>query len=221
MKQKKILLRIIGVSLLSAFTIRAFSQEQQTNYESRPTPKFGIKGGVNLSNLYADNVNDENMKVGGNLGVYAKLPVTHGFSIQPEVLYSNKGAQLNYNNALMGSGKYKFNLNYIEVPVLGVVNVAKNFNIHAGAYAAFLTSAKIKNVDNNGDVNGVKELNKDNFQTFDWGLVGGVGFDISNVTLGARYNYGLKEIGKPGSIAEQVVNNAKNSAVSIYVGFAF
>lgn len=221
MKRKKILVKVIGITLLSVVTIRAFSQEQQTNYESKLSPKFGIKGGINLSNLHADDVDDEHMKVGANFGVYAKLPITTGFSIQPEVLYSMKGAQLNYNNALMGSGKYRFNLNYVEVPVLAVFNVAKNFNIHAGGYAAYLASVKVKDVDNEGNVNHVDELNKDNFQTFDYGLIGGIGFDISNVTLGARYNYGLKEIGKSGTFAGEVANNAKNSAVSIYVGFAF
>ncbi|MDH7464271.1 porin family protein [Chitinophagaceae bacterium 26-R-25] len=219
MKQKKVLVKVIGITLLSAITIRAFSQEQQTDYENKLTPKFGIKGGVNLTNLYADDVNDEHMKVGGNVGVFAKLPITKGLSIQPEVLYSMKGSQVNYSN-LLGDGKYRFNLNYVEVPVLAVINVAKNFNIHAGGYAAFLASAKIKDVDNNGDVNGVKELNKDDFQTFDYGLVGGFGFDISDVTLGARYNYGLKEIGRSG-VSGQLVNNAKNSAISLYVGFAF
>jgi hypothetical protein len=222
MKQKKILVKVIGITLLSAITIRAFSQEQQTNYESKLTPKIGIKGGINFTNLRTPDVDDRNMKVGGNVGVYAKLPVSSGFSIQPELLYSMKGAQLNYNSALMGSGKYKYNLNYVELPLLAVFNVGKNFNIHVGPYAAFLASAKVKDVDASGNVNHTSEFNKDDFRTFDYGLAGGVGFDVNNFTLGARYNYGLNEIGKPGtSFAGEAANNAKNSGFSIYVGFAF
>lgn len=185
---------------------------------SRRTPTFGIKGGINLTNLYVDNVSDEHMKVGANAGIYAKLPVATGFSIQPEMLYSMKGAQEDYNN-VFGSGKYRFNLDYLEIPVAAVINVAKNFNIHAGPYVAFLLSAKVKDVDANGNINGVTQLNKDNFQSTDWGLFGGVGFDIGGATLGARYTRGFQEIGKAG-LSGNLTQNSKNSGFSFYVGFA-
>jgi hypothetical protein len=40
----------------------AFAQVQQTSEESTLTPKFGIKGGVNLTNMFVEDVSDENMK---------------------------------------------------------------------------------------------------------------------------------------------------------------
>ena len=181
-------------------------------------PSFGINGGLNLSNLYVNEVGDENIKPGAHAGFYAKLPIAGGVSIQPEVVYSMKGSQINYNNVLLGSGKYRFNLNYIDVPVLAVFNVTRNFNIHAGPYASFLVSAKVKDVDSEGNVNGVTELNKDNFHSIDYGAVAGIGFDIENVSLGARYNYGMREVGKEGR-ANDVTNGAKNSVVSFYIGF--
>jgi hypothetical protein len=209
--------------LLAAFTgilTAAKAQEQQTTTESTLTPKFGIKGGVNLTNLYVDDVEDENMKVGLNAGVFVKLPVTRGFSIQPEVLYSSKGAKLRYNN-VFGEGEYRYNLNYVEVPLLAVFNLGKNFNIHAGPYAAFLASANIKRLDTeSGDVDHIADLDTDDFEKFDYGLTGGLGFDVDKFTLGARYNYGLNEIGKDG-IAGQATKNSKNSAFTFYIGFAF
>lgn len=205
---------------LTAFVSIAFAQEQQTTTESSLQPKFGIKGGVNLSNLYVDEVEDENMKVGLNIGVFAKMPITKGFSIQPELLYSSKGAKLKYNN-LFGEGEYRYNMNYVELPVLAVFNLGKNFNIHAGPYAALLTSANIKRLDkDNGDIDHIADLDTDDFNRFDYGLVGGVGFDIENFTLGARYNYGLHEIGKDG-IAGQATKNSKNSAFTFYIGIGF
>lgn len=200
-------------------TGKVSAQEQRTMEERRLTPKFGIKGGVNLTNLYIDNTTDENMKVGANVGVYAKIPVVRGFSVQPEVAYSMKGAQENYNN-VFGSGKYRFNLDYLEVPVAAVINITPNFNIQAGPYVAFLLSAKVKDVDQNGNINGVTELNKDNFRSTDAGLFGGVGFDVGNVTLGARYTRGFNEIGKPG-VSGNVTQNSKNSGFTFFVGFAF
>lgn len=209
--------------LLTALTgsiTAAVAQEQQTTTESTLQPKIGIKGGINLSNLYVDDVKDENMKVGANFGVFAKFPITKGFSIQPEVLYSSKGAKLTYDN-IFGSGEYRFNLNYIEVPVLAVFNVSKNINLQAGGYAAYLTSANIKRLKSgSSEADDVADLKTDNFKRFDYGLVGGVGFDIQNFTIGARYNYGLNEIGD-GGIAGEATKNSKNSAFTFYIGLGF
>jgi len=184
-------------------------------------PKLGIKGGVNFTTLYSSDVSTSHMKTGFNAGVFAKLPVTRGFSIQPELLYSLKGAKSKYDNFVQGSGEYRFNLGYIELPVLAVVNLGSNFNIHAGGYAAYLVNANVKNVNNNGDIQGATELNTSDFNRWDFGLAGGVGFDIEHFTLGARYNYGLSHIGKSSSLAGQLAGNAKNAGFSIYAGFGF
>jgi outer membrane protein with beta-barrel domain len=217
---KRIMCAAILLAALTTGT-RSFAQVQQTTDESFLTPKFGIKGGVNLTNMFVDEVSDENMKVGFNAGFFAKLPVTRGFSIQPELLYTSKGAKETYNNIIEGKGEYRFNLNYIELPVLAVINVAKNFNIHAGPYVSYLAAANIKNLHDDHSQDEIAELDADNFNRFDYGLVGGLGIDISNFTIGARYNYGLREIGKSGSLSGQVTKDSRNSAISLYIGVGF
>lgn len=223
MKQQLMSVKGLVAVLLGLITTGSVSaQVQQTSSEWKRTSKIGIKAGANFSNLYVDDVKDENIKAGLNLGLYAKLPIAKGVSIQPELLYSSKGAKISYNNPLIG-GDYRFNLNYLEVPVLAVFNVGKNFNIHAGGYAAYLTSANVKAEDNGSSNEELISFNEDQFNRFDYGLVGGLGFDIKNVTLGARYNYGLNQIGeKNGSVlSSQVLRNAKNNNISVYVGFGF
>jgi len=206
-------------SVVTVLTVNA--QEQQTAGEATLSPKFGIKAGINLSNLYVDEVEDENMKLGLNAGFYAKLPITRGFSLQPELIYSNKGAKLRYDNFVLGEGEYRFNLHYVELPVMAVINVLPNFNIHAGPYVSFLAGADIKDMNDDGSIENVRDLNADNFNRFDFGVSAGLGFDIQNITLGARYNYGLTEIGKSGSLSGQLTRDAKNSAISVYIGFGF
>jgi hypothetical protein len=44
-------------------------------------------------------------------------PITNSVSIQPEISYTTKGAELSYNNAF-ANGTATFKTNYIEVPVL-------------------------------------------------------------------------------------------------------
>ena len=216
--KKSALLLILAVfataSLVSA-------QEQQSAVESSISPKFGVKAGVNLANLYVDEVDDENMKLGLNLGLFAKIPLTRGLSIQPELLYSSKGAKLSYDNILLGEGEYRFNLNYVDLPVLAIINVAKNINIQAGGYVSYLASANIKDLESDGTINNIKELKADDFNRFDYGLVGGVGIDVQLFTLGVRYNYGLKEVGEAGSLSGRLTQNSKNSVISLYAGIGF
>jgi hypothetical protein len=208
------------LSLVFGMVVVVSAQEQQTSAEKSLTPKFGIKGGLNLSNLYTDQADNNNLKTGLNLGFYAKIPLTKGFSIQPELIYSGKGAKLTYNNFILGKGEYRFNLNYVEVPVLAVINLASNLNIQAGGYVSYLASANIKDLKNDGTIKNITDLKADNFNRFDYGLVGGIGVDVMNFTIGARYNYGLQELGSSG-IAGQLTKNSKNSVIALYIGFGF
>jgi hypothetical protein len=218
MRHKLVLL--LSLSLLVIFsTVQA--QEQQTSAESSLATKFGIKGGLNLTNLHSNDFADNSLKAGFNAGIFAKIPVTPGFSVQPELLYSVKGNKSDYNNFIEGNGQYRYNLGYIELPLLAVVNLAKNFSLHGGGYAAYLTNADIKDVNNNGNINGITELNANNFNRWDFGLAGGAAFDIENFTIGARYNYGLTNISKSGNFSTTVLGSAKNNGLSIYIGFGF
>ena len=212
-----------GIAIAASLFISGsiFAQEQQTSAESTLSPKFGIKGGLNLTNLFVDDVNDERVRLGLHGGVYAKLPITKGFSIQPEFLYSGKGAKVEYSNFLQGSGEYRFNLHYVEMPVLAVINIAKNFNVHAGPYVAYLAGANITDLKEDGTINDIMDLKADNFNRFDYGLAAGLGIDVQNFTIGARYNYGLKEIGKSGSLSGQLTKESKNSALQLFVGIGF
>lgn len=218
MKLKKIIPAqyVIAASLMLLTVTPLLAQEQKTSSDATLTLKIGIKGGVNFTNMYVDDVEDENMKIGFNLGLFAKLPVTRGLSIQPEILYSVKGSKVTYDLGVLGSNEYRFNLNYVEVPVLAVINVAKNFNLQAGGYAGYLAQANIKR-EKDGPNDQIADLNEDNFNRFDYGLVGGLGIDVESVTIGARYNYGLREIGKADNFGSRALKNSKNSAISLYV----
>ncbi len=204
---------------LLLLNIQSINAQTSSEYGILNT-SFGVKGGVNLSNLYVKDVTDENTKVGFQAGLFAKVPVAESFSIQPELIYSLKGAQLEYNNAFV-KGKASFNLHYVELPILGVFNIAKNFNVHVGTYVAYLAGVNVKNKTENeaGTFNFEKEVNRENFQKFDYGLAGGLGIDTKNVGFGIRYNYGLQEIGKERQFFGQAYNfpRAKNSVIQAYL----
>lgn len=176
------------------------------------TATYGFKGGLNFSNLYTDTVDDNNVLTGFNAGLYAKFSITNSIAIQPEISYTTKGAELVYNNTF-AEGTAKFNINYIEVPVLLVMNLTDNFNIHVGPYAAYMVSGKTTNDSNFGSSQ--SELDTNDFNKFDAGIAGGLGIDLDAVNFGVRYNYGLTKIGKDNSFLS---SDAKNSVLSAYIG---
>ncbi|MFE3867228.1 porin family protein [Flavobacterium sp. LS2P90] len=179
--------------------------------------KFGLKGGVNFSNLYTDNADDENVLTGFNIGLYAKVPVTNSISIQPEIYYTGKGAEVAYSTPVNGTAKFK--LNYIEVPVMLVANVTKNFNVQVGPYAGYLISGKTTN--ESGTYNFQDNIDTDDFNKIDAGVAAGLGIDLETVSFGVRYNYGLTKVGKENSTTNQTYPDAKNSVLSIYGAFSF
>lgn len=194
--------------------------------DNNPGPHFGFKGGLNLSQLYVEqlNVEDENMKAGINFGVFAKIPITNIFSVQPEVLYSSAGSKLSYGGSDIQNflgiepGEVRFNLNYIQVPIALAINIGA-LNIHAGPYFSYLLSANVKDL-RSSDLNSttVVTLDTEDFNRFDYGVMFGVGFDVRTVTIGARYNYGLREIGN-SNLAGKLTENSKNGVGQIYIGF--
>ena len=207
MKNTSKLLAIVAFCVLSSL------QAQTSGSDSG----FGIKGGVNFSNLYTKDVTDQNVLTGFNVGVFAKVAVTDRFALQPELIYTTKGAELKYNNAFaQGTGKFK--LDYIEIPVLLKINISDNFNIHAGPYAAFLISSKVTNEDSNGNINFEDQVDPNDLNKFDYGLAAGLGFDFDDFGIGARYNYGLSTVGKERTFLGTTYTfpDSKNSVLSIY-----
>lgn len=199
------------VLLLITLSTGAFAQEA------------GLKGGLNFSNLYVNNVDDENMKVGFNAGVYYKAQLVKQLAIQPEINYSLKGAEVIYDNTFLGlgNGKYRFNLSYVDVPVAIKVNPIGNFYVEAGPYVSLLTTVKVKRIYDDGNKEVISEMDRDSFNTLDYGFFGGVGFNFTGGSLGVRYNYGLQEIGASGTTAAQATEDSKNSVLQVFMSFPF
>lgn len=171
-----------------------------------------------MSNLYGsgDDVNDNNILYGFNAGVYATLPISDFVAIQPEVLFTTKGAKLEYSGLVDGDAKFK--LNYIEVPLLVRVNITKNFNVHAGGYASYLVSSKVTG---SGDIEFNEDVNRDDLNKFDAGIAAGVGVDFDPISIGVRYNYGLTTVGKERTVLGNTYTfpDAKNSNLTLYLSY--
>lgn len=180
-------------------------------------PVFGLKGGLNYSNLAGVDSQDDNARVGFNAGVFGRTDPEAMFGLQAELLYSTKGNRTTYN-AFFGlvDQEVDFNLNYLELPVLASLRLADIVDIQLGGYLAYLASAKVKT---SGDLgSGSDNLDKDNFKSIDAGIAGGVAFNVgANLQVGIRYLHGLTDVVDNDAL-HNMVGDAKNRCVQVYLG---
>lgn len=201
---------------ITLFLVVAITSVSQLAFAQDNGLRVGIKGGLNVTNLYVNDVDDENPRYGFHVGVYTQLFESDVFAIQPEILYSTKGTRIEDNSALYDA-TLDFNLNYIDIPVLAVFKLGDAAEIHVGPYFGYLLNA---NVDVDGDVDGSDDIDRDNFKSWDYGLSAGIGFNVGPVQLGARYNYGLQKIAD-SNLADDILGDSKNSNAQVFISFNF
>jgi len=197
-----------------AVTASSLAFAQQTPSSSSNPVTFGVKGGMNVSSLSKDEgLDDQKSKIGFNAGVFANIPIAESFSIQPEVIYNDLGSKSTRKTNFGGNeykADYSTNLGYIAVPVMFQYNLIPNLYLEAGPEFGFLVSAKDKlktSTNGNTDNSMTSTLNKDDFQTFNFGIGIGAGYYFTqNLGLTARYTAGVTDIFKNNS-GDAVRNN--------------
>lgn len=180
---------------------------------------FGVKVGGSLTNFVGKDVTSSSSYVFGfHGGLVANIDLTERFSVQPELLYSMKGAK---DEATVGSTTIKGTqrLNYVELPIL----VKAKFNsvfVEAGPQVGALVSAKSKVEGGSLDA---EVSNKDQFNTVDFGYAVGAGYQLeSGLMVGLRYNGAFSNVAQvviAGSQSTQA--KARNNAFQVYVGYMF
>ena len=162
---------------------------------------FGVKGGLNISSLSGEDVEDFDAKTGFHFGVVAEFMLSEAFAVQPELLFSTRGASVSEDG-----DDYSLNLNYITLPLLAKFYPVTGFSIEGGVLPAFNISAKEKYNDESADL--------ENIKNFDFGAAIGAGYVLpSGLFFQARYNFGLSEIVKDV--------DAQNRVMQLSIGYLF
>jgi opacity protein-like surface antigen len=169
----------------------------------------GAKVGVNFAKVTgAGTEGTPDQKAGLVVGGFVEAAVTPQFSVQPEFLYSMKGAKDSSS-----SPEIKLNADVVEIPVLAKFKFATKSQAHpfvlGGPGFAFVTKAKITDGTNEIDLK-----DQDLVETFDTSFIIGGGVDISNILIEARYDWGLRDLDKTTDVA-------KDRTFSVLVGYSF
>ena len=104
-------------------------------------------------------------------------------------------------------------MDYINIPILANVYVAKNFAVKVGLQPGFNTTDKIK-VTANG-MSAEMDLSKVGLESksFDLSLPVGISYEFNNIVIDGRYNLGLTEVVED--------TDSKNSVFQFTVGYKF
>ena len=170
-----------------------------TGFSQAQMLKFGLKGGVNFANYTGGDISGVDFKTitSYHMGAVMELKVFENFAIQPELLYSTQGSELE------GFGEQvKNELGYLSLPVLAKFYLTTNkLSLELGPQASVLVSERSK-VDT-GDSN-----------TFDFAVAGGLSYKITDgLFVSGRYAAGLTEPKKDADV--------KNSVIQFAVGYMF
>ena len=149
---------------------------------------YGVKGGLNISNVIGEDADGAKSKVGFHAGVFAGFPVADKLSIQPELVYSAQGSKFEVS----GEDDVIQNAGYLNIPVLAKYNIASGFYGATGPQLGFLLSAKAKMGDIETDI-------KDLYKKTDFSWAFGIGYQTtSNIGIDLRYNLGISRLDDEG-----------------------
>jgi len=210
---------------LTVFTgLMAAKPAGAQEYKYRKNSAIGLKGGLNMSSLTIDDNSDKNLKFGFHVGAFDKIPLSDRFAIQPELLYSVKGLNYSYDNTTGVDGDSQFKLHYIDLPVLLVFNLAEDFSFQVGPYVGYLAHANVDTdatILNNFGINENEEIDRDNFNKFDYGLTAGMTFDLDPLLIGFDYSMGFNPVARDDQSAEMLLGDAKNRVIQVFAGLKF
>jgi hypothetical protein len=186
------------VVFVTLFSFSAFAQKD-------PFFRFGLKGGVNLSNIRGNDLSlgsgssafnfkdNSNRSTGFVGGVFMRFG--RNFYIQPEFLFSQKGGTFNaYKDGLTNEeGKVDVRFSNFDVPVLIGGRIGKVFRINVGPVASLRLTNNGKIGDSFRNYTGENAQDEYN-NNVTFGYQAGVGLDLGRLSLDVRYEGNLNDV---------------------------
>jgi len=167
---------------------------------------FGIGAKIGpLFSSYSNATTSFDTKTGWEGGIWFGGNRGGVVGVEGEVLYAQKNQQC--------TGCTGTTLQYLEIPILVRVNIGSHSRNGVSVYGLVgpVFDVNLKAKQNNLDV-------KSNYESLDYGILGGVGIEITRFLVEARYNWGLLNIAK-NSIGSTTDIKSRSFAVLFGVRF--
>lgn len=192
--------KLIAIAALLISSVATFAQQPVGSFSIQP------KVGLNISTITKGDGTDPRYGVAAGAEFMYQASDIVGVSFG--ALYSMQGCK---GKADIGNTTVDatFKTDYINIPILANVYVAKNFAVKLGIQPGFCVNNKVK-----AEVSGTS-VEGDSFEenTVDFSIPVGLSYEFSNFVIDGRYNWGLTKVWKD-------MDN-KNSVFQITVGYKF
>ena len=198
------------------------------SFSANAQVKFGVKGGLNLTNLSGSVVEDVkgalDSYTGFHAGIAVQVGLPFGLAIQPEVLYTQSGVKFSKDLipsiGNMGDVLAKLSIGSIQVPV------AIQWGIKLGPVRPFLQAVPyvsfpvVKNLDLSAFNLNVDENLGKLFGSMNYGVGLGGGIDIWKIQASVKYNWALGKLVDAANmtasdlVVKEIVEEIKGSKLS-------
>lgn len=188
-------------NLLILFLFAAFNFSQAQEFS------FGAKVGLNLANFTGDALTGLDTHTGFHIGALAEIPLSQKFSIQPEVVYSEKGSEFFSTEVSLG---------YLDIPILAKYHIIEGLSAELGPVPSILINAKEERSGESKDV-------KDGTKTFDFGIGIGASYRLPmGIFFSLRFTKGVMDINKEDSSENNnTVLKVQNNVFQASAGYYF
>ena len=172
---------------------------------------YGARAGVNFANVSFDGDDEvpSDGRIGALAGVFATVPLGGWLTVQPEAIYTVKGASVE-----VAEISSDYIVDYLEVPVLARFHLRSNIYLAAGPSMALRLRARSRTAFGGS----TEELDlDDDVERFDLGVVGAIGVEFGRWLVDGRYTHGLSDTDADTSDAVKI----RNRVFSISGGIRF
>jgi hypothetical protein len=210
-------IKILAATTLITITGAVIAQSGET--DNRENFRFGVKAGLNYSNVYDSRTEDfrADPKIGFAGGAFICIPLGKYVGLQPEVLLSQKGFK--GEGSLFGS-QYSFSrtTTYIDIPLQLSLKPSEFVTIIAGPQYSYLI--KQKDVFTSAIINTSQEeeFRNENIRKNIFGFVAGLDVNIMQITVGARLGWDISNNLGDGT---STTPRYKNNWLQATIGYSF
>jgi hypothetical protein len=161
---------------------------------------FGLKGGINYSNVWDEQGQDfqADPKLGLAGGLFLGIPLGKMIGLQPEFLISQKGLKA---TGMLAGSPYSFRrtTTYIDIPLQLQFKPVDMFTIVLGPQYSYLLSERNEYTWGANSVAQEQEFSNDNIRKNVLGFVAGADLNFSHLVVSGRFGWDFQTNNGDGS----------------------
>lgn len=196
--------KIILSTVIMLASVGAYAQYSVGSINLQP------KVGLNISNI--TDIGGTDPRIGLAAGLEAEYQISDIFSLSAGAIYSQQGIKASWTERNKKISQ-TLKLDYINIPILANVYVAKGFAVKLGIQPGFNVTAKLEHKEKEDGITVKATGDVEDVKSVDFSIPVGLSYEYANFQLDARYNWGVSKVADD--------DDEKHSVFQITLGYKF